>query len=52
MLRTLYKDPERFKRSTGAVLQADENTWSTSPATAAKRDEEGYLWSSAGSTTS
>jgi acetyl-CoA synthetase len=45
MLRTLYKDPERFKEVYWSRFsKPDENTWVYFAGDGAKRDEEGYLW--------
>ena len=45
MLRTLYKDPERFKEVYWSRFsKPDEHTWVYFAGDGAKRDEEGYLW--------
>jgi acetyl-CoA synthetase len=45
MLRTLYKDPERFKEVYWSRFsKPDENTWVYFAGDGAKRDEDGYLW--------
>ncbi|HKN40314.1 MAG TPA: acetate--CoA ligase, partial [Acidimicrobiia bacterium] len=45
MLRTLYKDPERFKEVYWSRFsKPDENTWVYFAGDGAKRDDEGYLW--------
>jgi acetyl-CoA synthetase len=45
MLRTLYKDPERFKEVYWSRFsKPDENKWVYFAGDGAKRDEQGYLW--------
>ena len=45
MLRTLYKDPERFKEVYWSRFsKPEENTWVYFAGDGAKRDDEGYLW--------
>ncbi len=45
MLRTLYKDPERFKEVYWSRFsKPDEKTWVYFAGDGAKRDEEGYIW--------
>ncbi|HVW34515.1 MAG TPA: acetate--CoA ligase [Acidimicrobiia bacterium] len=45
MLRTLYKDPERFKEVYWSRFsKPEENKWVYFAGDGAKRDEEGYLW--------
>jgi acetyl-CoA synthetase len=45
MLRTLYKEPERFKEVYWSRFsKPDENKWVYFAGDGAKRDEEGYLW--------
>jgi acetyl-CoA synthetase len=45
MLRTLYKDPERFKEVYWSRFsKPDENKWVYFAGDGAKRDEEGYFW--------
>jgi acetyl-CoA synthetase len=45
MLRTLYKDPERFKDVYWSRFsKPEENKWVYFAGDGAKRDEEGYLW--------
>jgi len=45
MLRTLYKDPERFKEVYWSRFsKPDENKWVYFAGDGAKRDDEGYFW--------
>ena len=45
MLRTLYKDPERFKEVYWSRFsEPEENKWIYFAGDGAKRDEEGYFW--------
>jgi acetyl-CoA synthetase len=45
MLRTLYKEPDRFKEVYWSRFsKPDENKWVYFAGDGAKRDEEGYLW--------
>jgi len=45
MLRTIYKDPERFKEVYWSRFsKPEENSWIYFAGDGAKRDEEGYLW--------
>jgi acetyl-CoA synthetase len=45
MLRTLYKDPERFKEVYwGRFSKPEENKWIYFAGDGAKTDPEGYLW--------
>ncbi len=45
MLRTIYKDPERFKETYwGRFSKPDENKWVYFAGDGAKRDTDGYFW--------
>ncbi len=45
MLRTLYKDPDRFKEVYWSRFsKPDENKWIYFAGDGAKRDDEGYFW--------
>jgi acetyl-CoA synthetase len=45
MLRTIYKDPERFKEVYWSRFSVpEENKWIYFAGDGAKRDEEGYFW--------
>ena len=45
MLRTLYKDPDRFKEVYWSRFsKPEENKWVYFAGDGAKRDEEGYFW--------
>ncbi len=45
MLRTIYKDPERFKETYwGRFSKPEENKWIYFAGDGAKRDTDGYFW--------
>ncbi len=45
MLRTIYKDPERFKETYwGRFSKPEENKWVYFAGDGAKRDTDGYFW--------